>query len=676
MAVVKSLAALLVGFVCLSFAQAEVARMEIQSRTPFADGQSFGKVGPYEKIVGRLHLEADPAALANARITDVKYAPRNARGKVEFWSDFFLLAPREPRRGNGRLLYDVNNRGNKLALWTFNGVRGNDPTTAADAGNGFLMEQGYAVLWCGWNGDVLPGEGRLLCGLPIARQGDRSITGKIHVEICRDEQVRSQPLHWGQWGASAAYPPLSLYPRAALLTMRPTRRDLPAVIGPDAWSFGRWEDERLIPDPGHLYVKEGLRPGWIYELIYEGRDPRVSGLGFAAVRDCVAFFRRAEADQQGVKNPLSGAIQKAYVFGISQSARFINHFLFEGFNIDQRWQPVFDAALIHVPGAGRGLFNSRFGMATVAGAAHEMFFAASETFPFATTLQTDPVTGQRGEILARARSGGALPKIIYTQSATEYWCRGGSLLHTDVEGLTDVPLDPQTRLYVVAGAQHLGGGPADRGGYQNLCNPLDDRPALLRAMLTALDRWATDAAPPPASRYPRIADGTLVDLDVFQRQFPRIPDVNLPRSLYRPPRLDFGPRWQSQGIADRVPPAVGPAYRTLVPAVDADGNEVAGVRLPDVSVPLATYTGWNLRSASIGAEGELAPYCGSYFPFAKTASERTRSGDPRSSVRERYPTKDAYVAKVAEAARRLRDERFLLPADADAIIELAKSREF
>jgi len=656
-------------------ARAEVVRVQIDERKPFADGHSFGRSGPYERISGRLHIEVDPNDPANARITDLGLAPRNARGRVECRTDFFLLKPVDPLRGNRRLLYDVNNRGNKLALWTFNGARSNDPATLADAGNGFLMEQGYAVLWCGWNGDVQPGDGRLLIDLPVARDGERPITGKIFVEMLRDERVMSQPFYWGPWGASTAYPPVHPDHRAATLAMRPAR-DAPAVAIPHGqWAFGRWEEGRFIPDPVHLYVKEGLRPGWLYELVYEGRDPRGTGLGPAAVRDCCSFFRYAAADQGGTANPLAGAVDRAYIFGISQSGRFINHFLFEGLNSDERRQRVFDAALIHVAGGGRGQFNHRFGMTTLAGTAHEQQLSGSEAFPFTTVPQTDPLTGRHGEILARARAAGPLPKIIYTQSSTEYWTRGASLLHTDVEGKKDVPLDPNVRLYVAAGAQHLGGGPTERGICQNLRNPLDDRGPILRAMLVALDRWASGVTEPPASRYPRIADGTLVSLDAFRGQFPRIPGVELPKSFYRPKRLDFGPRWESQGIADYAPPREGPAYQTLLPAVDRDGNEVAGIRLPDVAVPLATYTGWNLRAASAGAEGMLAPYNGSYIPLARTPEERKRSGDPRPSILERYPGRCAYLARVTEAVLQLQQEGFLLEADALAMLRAAAPRD-
>jgi hypothetical protein len=654
---------------------AEVVRVEVRERGLFVQGYAFGRSGPYEKIVGRLHFEVSPDDAANAGITDIKLAPRNSRGRVEFWSDFFLLKPLDPQRGNRRLLYDVNNRGNKLALWTFNEARGNNPTTLADAGNGFLMHQGYSVLWCGWSGDVWPSDERLVAGLPVAHENGKTITGMIHVEITRDEPVESSPLYWTPWAISVAYPPVSLDTKLAKLTMRPKRSEPAVEISSDQWAFARSEGGKVSPDGSYLWVKGGLQPGWLYELVYEAKGPRVAGLGFAAVRDCASFFRYEAADQKAWANPLAGAVERAYMFGISQSGRFVNHFIYEDFNTDERHRSVFDGAIAHVCGAGRGLFNHRFGMATLCATHHEQLLTPSESFPFTTVPQTDPVTGRTGDILARARTHGHLPKIFFTQTSTEYWTRGASLLHTDVEGRKDVELDPSTRLYVVAGAQHLGGGPTDRGICQNPRNPLNDRPPVLRALLVALDQWVSAGKKPPDSRYPRIADGTLVDLETFRKTFPRVPGVQLPTSYYMPFRLEFGPRWLTAGIADHVPPRVGLPYRTLVPAVDADGNEVAGIRLPDVAVPLATYTGWNLRAAPYGAEGMLAPYNGSYLVFAKTRQQCLQSGDPRPSVPERYPTREAYVAQVTQAALRLREDGFLLDADVTAILKSAASRQ-
>ncbi|MSR60679.1 MAG: hypothetical protein EXS05_24075 [Planctomycetaceae bacterium] len=648
---------------------AGVVRVEIESREAFADGQPFGRSGPYERIVGRMFLEVDPDAKANDRIVDLKFAPRNANGQVELATDFFLLKPVDATRGNRRLLYDVNNRGNKLALGAFNDRGGNDPRTAADAGNGFLMREGYSILWCGWNGDVRPGDGRMLIDLPVATDGDRPITGRVHAEITANDKTFSQPFYWGN---SDPYPSVSLENRGATLSMRASRSADPVEVPHDEWSFARYENGVVVPDAKHLYVKDGFRPGWLYDLVYTAQGPRVTGLGFAAVRDVVSHVRHGVAGPQP-RPPLAGEIERAYVFGISQSTRFIHHFVFEGFNADEQGRAVFDAALAHVGGGGRGYFNHRFAQTTRHGSPHEDHWSPSETFPFTSLPQEDRITGERGDILSRARERGPVPKMFFTQTSAEYWCRAASLLHTDVNGEADIGLDRQTRLYFITGAQHGVAGSPDRGIYQNPINILDHRP-VLRALLKALDRWATTGAEPPTSRFPQIADGTLVDVETYLRTFPSIPQVSLPSTNYRPLRLDFGSRFATEGIADIVPPRVGPAFRTLVPAIDSDGNELAGIRLPDVAVPLATYTGWNLRSVAVGAEGALGRWSGSYLPFVKTADERKHSGDPRPALAERYPTREAYLARVAAAAVALQDEGFLLDEDVVAILKATAGR--
>ena len=657
---------------------AEVVRTQIDRRQPFASGHRFGRTGVYEIIAGRLFYEVNPEHSANGRITDLKRAPRNENGKVEFWSDFFLLTPADPAKGNGRLIYDVHNRGNKLALWTFNeGLRSNEPATLEHAGNGFLLRAGYTLLWTGWNGDVAAdGTGRLLAGLPVAAQEDGTpITARNYVEISVDEKTHSRPFFWSPWGTSQAYPATNLDNANAVLTMRPSRTARAVEVPRDRWAFARWENDQVVPDATSVYVKQGFRPGWLYELVYTARDPRVSGLGLAGLRDAVSFFRFAKSDAADPKNPLAGTIDSAYIFGISQSGRLVHHFLYEGLNLDVANRSVFDGAILHVAGAGKGLFNYRFAMATVYGTCQRGNLYPADFFPFAPMPQVDSITGEKGDSLSRLRKRGKVPKIFFVQTATEYWSRAASLLHTDVTGKRDLVLDPNVRIYSIAGTQHLGGGPTDRGICQHPRNPLRHRGPVLRALLVAMDRWVTADEPPPPSRYPRIADGTLVDLATFRTQFPQIPGVGLPEQLYQPLRLDPGPSWHTDGIATTVPPTVGPAYQTLVPAVDQDGNELAGIRLPDVEVPLATYMGWNLRAQQYGAGGVLAGLHGSYIELAKTLDERRKSKDPRLSIHERYPTREAYLTRYADAVLDLREDRFLLEEDALELLKQAAARK-
>ncbi|MFT5469844.1 MAG: hypothetical protein ACI8UO_004967 [Verrucomicrobiales bacterium] len=665
---------LILAFALLvSSAAAEVTRIQIDKREPFADGHNFGRTGAYEIVEGRLFFETDPSSEVNARITDLDLAPTNKSGKVEFWADFFLLKPIDPERGNGCLVYDVHNRGSKLVLWTFNeGERTNQPSTMEHAGNGFLLEQGYSLLWTGWNGDVVEdGEHRLLAGLPIAAaaEGDGPLTGRNYVEISVDEPTKSRPFFWSPWGTSDAYPAASLDNSDATLTMRERRSDPAVQIPSEDWSFARWEDDKLIPDATSLYVKDGLKPGWLYDLVYTARDPRVSGLGLAGLRDAISFFRHSQTD-----NPLADSIDRTCIFGISQSGRFIHHFLYEGLNTDEAGEQVFDGAIIHVAGAGKGFFNYRFAMATVYGTQHRGNLSPADFFPFAPMPQTDPITGQSGDSLARLRKSGHVPKIFFVQTSTEYWERAASLLHTDVEGKRDLELDPDVRIYLIAGAAHLGAVPAERGTSQNPRNPLRHRGPVLRALLAAMDNWLTTETEPPASRYPRIDDGTLVSLETFRTQFPKIPSVNLPKAHNQPLRLDPGPRWHTEGIADHAPPKTGKPFVTLVPAVDSDGNDLAGIRLPEIAAPLATFAGWNLRTPEIGAVGALTGLHGSYLPFAKTKQDR--GNDSRLSIEERYPDRAAYLEAYADAVLRLQADGFLLERDAVELLREAAARQF
>jgi len=651
-----------------TLASAGLVRVEVLERAPFAGGTAYGRSGSYEIIKGRLHFELDPKDTANARIVDLALAPVNESGRVEFWSDFTLLLPTDPVKGNRTLLYDVHNRGNKLALWTFNeGVRSNAPRDPEHAGNGFLMREGYSVLWTGWSGEIQDDStGRLLAGIPVAVNADGSpVTGRNHVEITVDEPSYSRDFFQSPWGISAAYPSVSLDNADETLTRRKNRQS-PAEAIPNAdWAFARWTEGKADPDATSLYVKEGFRPGWIYDLVYTARDPRVAGLGLAGLRDTISFLRFDEAAGDGTENPLFGSLDRTVIFGVSQSGRFLHHFLYDGFNLDPAGRRVFDGALVHVAGAGKGLFNQRFGMATVYGNFREGNLSPTDFFPFAPMAQTDPVPGETGDSLARLRGKGGVPKMFFVQTSTEYWARAASLLHTDVEGKKDLKLDPDMHLYLIAGTQHLGG--ADdieaKGTARYSLNPVKHRGPVLRALLTALDATLRDGSEPPASRYPRLDDGTLVDLETFRASFPKIPGVEAPAQLYRPLRLDAGPRWLDEGIADVVPPRAGEPYVTLVPAVDADGNEKAGIRLPAIAAPHGTATGWNLRDDAFGAGGVLAGLPGAWFPFAKTRAEREASGDPRESLEERYPTRAAHLEAVTASLLELREGGYLLDED-------------
>ena len=533
----------------------------------------------------------------------------------------------------------------------------------ADAGDGFLFEQGYSLLWSGWNWDVLPGDRRLQIELPVATEDGAPITGTVAAEFVVSGWTRSAPFMWGN---SRGYPPASLTAPDARLTVR-TEPDAPRTEIPrDHWRFARLDGARLVPDPKQVFHFAGFEPGLIYEVVYPAQGPRVVGLGLAAIRDAISFFRFEAADATGTANPLAQAgapdPETALIFGISQSGRVIQHMLWQALHVDEAGRMVFDGALIHVAGAGKGSFNHRFAQTTRHPSHLEDQQYPADFFPFTTTPGRDPLTGAKGDVLERARVAGALPRLFYTTTSTEYWTRAASLLHTDVAGSEDVPLHPRARLYFLAGAQHGNWRFPERSPFQNCGNPLDHRPPM-RALLLALDAWVSEDRAPPDSVYPKLAAGTLGSVEDYRRAFPKIPELAVPSGNLQPPRLDLGPHFANDGIADWQPPKFGPPYVTRVPLPDADGNDLGGIRLPDLAVPLGTYTGWNLRGPEIGAPDKLARWSGSFVPFAPTEAARRAAGDPRPSLEARYASRADYRDRIEAAARELITDGFLRADD-------------
>jgi tetratricopeptide (TPR) repeat protein len=635
--------AILIGFLVLPAATAaRVVRVEISSREVAPDAPEDGPAGPYEVIKGIIYLEVDPDDPANRRIVDLSLAERNERGNVEFSTDFELHKPVDAGRGNRRLMYFVNNRGHRMGQWHF----------SYETGENWLYRKGWSYLWCGWNCDVIPSDQTLNVYVPVATENGKTITGKVYTEIISysDFAVNGEPL---VWGGSVAYEPFDINDPQARLTMRQYRWGDPIEVPRDEWQFARVENGEPVPDPGCLYVNEGIKPGWLYDLVYIAKNPKVTGLGLAAIRDVVSFFRYEEADDAGLPNPLAGIIERVYSWGHSQSARLLYHFIYEDFNGDEKGRLVFDGVQANCAGAGKGQFNSRFAQTTRHGSHHEDNLFPIDFFPFNTVEQYDPVTGERGDGLGRARESGFLPKMFFINSATDYWTRAASLLHTDVEGKEDAEIDPNVRIFAIAGRAHV-----------------DDRIGLIgRALLTALDEWVTDGVEPPQSRIPRISDGTLVSIEKFREAFPAIPGVRIPESYYNPYRLDPGPRWRTEGIADTVPPKTGPRYVCLVPQVDADGNEIAGVRLPEVALPLATFTGWTMRNPSFSRT--LGRNTGKIWQLPATAGERERTGDPRKSLEERFESGEDYLRRAEQCLSDLRGQRLLLDEDYNMLLDQA-----
>jgi hypothetical protein len=638
-----------------SLAEARVVRLRIERREAVLNGRPFGAAGPYEKLVGKVDFGLDPALPRNGDIVDLRLAPRNARGEVESSADFYMLKPVDPRRGNGRLFYEVGNRGGKAILSTFQKATGSaDPTTEAELGDGALMRQGFTLLWLGWQWDVPDRPGTMRMEMPIATDNGRRITGIVRGNFILNDRAETASV---ADRSHKAYPVLDPNSADSFMTVRDDPVAKGQVIPRSRWRF---------VDGGTVALEGGFEPGRIYDVVYRSADPRVLGCGLAGVRDLVSFMKY----DTSAENPMPG-LRSAIGWGVSQSGRFLRHFLYQGFNEDEQGRRVFDGVFDQVGGAGRGSFNHRFGQASRDALQHFNILFPVDLFPFTDGPSTDPESGLTDSLLGRAERTGTAPKVFHLLTNSEYFNRAGSLVHTDATGTKDADLPANTRVYMIASAPH-GPGPfppeTNRGGGQvgrAPLNPLNYSPAV-RALFRALDRWVAEDVAPPPSAYPRIADGTLAPPD--RAGWPAVPGFALPQQPLRAFHLNFGPDWP-KGIVSVEPPEIGKPFVVSVPALDADGNVRAGIRLPDIAVPLATHAGWNYRDASTGAPDRLAGEIGSYIPFARTKADRDRAGDPRLSIEERYRSRDEYVGKFAAAALGLVEQRYVLEED---VVDLLK----
>ncbi len=652
-----TIVALCLTAACVAPAAARVERIEILSRQPFANGAEFGAAGAYEKLRGRAFFALDPNAAANAPIADLTLAPRNERGLVEFSADFLVLRPVDPARRNGTLLYEVNNRGNIAILRQLNEASfSNDPTSTADGGNGFLFRQGFTLLWSAWAADVAatPGDNRMVLHAPIATKDGAPITGKVAYDLIVNVPTIAARFT-GMLGT--AYPPAGAGAPDAALSERDRPDGEARSIERAAWSFVPPGENGV---PTEIKLEGGFKPGRIYQLTYTARDPIVIALGMAGIRDLLSYLR---------DNPLAGvpAPRKSIIFGISQSGRLIQTMLLRGLHVDEDGRPVFDGAFIHVAGGGKGGFDYRFAMPTRHFSVLEDHIYPTDFFPFATVAARDPVTGAEGSVLDRARALGAVPKLFYVNNSSEYWNRAASLIGTDPEGLRDLPPAAEARIYLIAGAQHYVGALRERGMFTNCVNPLNHYRAM-RALMVAFDRWVRDGVEPPPSTYPRIADGTLVTAAAYKAALPRIPNVRLPEGNLRPPRLDFGTRFEAERIADQVPPVIGKPFEALVPKPDADGLDQGGILLPEILVPLGTRMGFNTRNDAVGFPWATGRWDGSFVPFPRTEAERRASGDPRPSLEARYRDRSDYEAKLRASAAAVAGKGWLLQDDVDALV--------
>jgi Alpha/beta hydrolase domain len=645
-------------------------RIEFTSKTPFAGGVSFGDTGPYERLLGMASFAIDPDEKDLPLVVDLDLAPRNAEGLVEFKAVVDIVKPVDLSRGNRRILCDFSNRGNRGAFTRLNDGGGSDLSKESYAGNGFLNRLGYTVVWCGWQGDLIYTGNNLVAFVPEARQNGQPLRGKVRQEFIVDRRgVLAMPVS----GAAniQCYPVLDR--ATATLTMREKEADRRVAVPDSEWELAKAKDTdgrlEITPSNTDLYVKGGFRPGWIYEMIYDTEGSRVMGLGFLGLRDLVSFLRHGKADASGVPNPLAGLVDKAYGYGASLAGRVVREYIYEGWNRDAEGRKVFDAVLTHT-GIGRLYFNTRFAQIGRYPRQHEEHSWPSERYPFNFGPVPDPFTGKIDSVLKRPDTD---PLIVHSHTAGEYWERHGSMTHTDPRDGSDVAIPANVRMYVLAGAPHAAIA-ADNPRWIGQLPPNNISPQpFLRACLVLMDRWATTGEAPPPSRVPRRSEGTLVSPEQALQRFPRIPGVNLPTTPSRLPYWNYGPDFDDRGIMSVFPPEAmkGKEYPIQVPQVDADGNDIGGVRYPDMQGPLGTYLGWALRKAGF-AEGELLSTNGCIITFARTKAEREAKGDPRLSVEERFSSHEAYVAAVKRAVDGLVKEGFMLQEDAERYLEAAR----
>jgi hypothetical protein len=649
--------------------------LEIVQREPYENATEFGEVGAYERIDAVAHYAVDPAGAANRGIVDLVDAARDDDGRVCFSGDVVMLRPVVSARGNRVALIDVPNRGRRVMTGLFNrAVPDVPPQRRIPVGDGFLMARGFSLAWCGWQWDVPRGEDRMGLDAPRVLGADGApATTWMQLRIQLPNDVASVPLtdqHVGPLGGHEPIPTIDVDDAEASLYVRDGLDAAPSLVSRDRWHFARGSGAGFVSDPCHVWIEGGIRAGRIYDLVYRTATCPVVGAGLLAIRDFAAFLR---ADRPG--NPLVGAIDWVLLTGVSQTSRLIRHLLYLGLDMDEFGARAVDGALGLVAGGRRGEFNHRGAQPSV-----QPTPSFGHLFPFADRAQDDPRTGRRDGLLERVGLAAEPPKLMFVDTAAEYWRGDASLAHTNVTDGSDVDDAPFVRRYLYAGAQHSAGlaeltdlsASGARGA-----NPLNlvDYTPLYRCALMNLVGWVCDGVTPPPSAVPRWSDGTAARREDALKQLSTIPAIVLPDLDELPvmAALDLGPD-RDRGIARYPARPFGPPYPCAVSALDGDGNEIAGVRMPDVSVPVATHLGFNPRHPETGGEGQIIDYSGSSVPFPRTAAEREESGDPRASLAERYASVAAYEAEVRGAAQQLVDERYLLPDDVELCVRLARRR--
>lgn len=658
------IALIIMGFT-MSMAQAKVVRIVVTSRDTIQDGHTFGKYGAYEKITGRVYFAFDPANAANKKITDIGLAPVNRNGDVEAWANFIVYQPVDPAKRSGISLVEVPNRG-----------RG---------GNFYPLfaRHGFTMVWIGWEFDVPPEPAsHLRLHVPYARNPDgSSIHGLVRSDWVIEARTKTLRLGHGRSTAKlVGYPVSDTTSQQAYLTVRDGRDTHRRLVTRSAWKFARYtKNGKIIADRRHIYMESGFTPGKIYELVYPSKNPPVVGLGLAVVRDIISYQKYDPKSLFPAKRGIAT--------GISQDGRFLRHFLYQGFNIDEAGRKAYDGILDMAAGAGRGSFNHRFAQPSRDGLRFSAFFYPTDIFPFTGRKERDPMTGQSDGLLTHMPKK-YLPKIFYEESGYEYWSRDASLIHTSVNGTRDISPLPNVRIYHIAGTQHIlgnifpptkdtipdPGAPPGRITGPNQPAAWRGDPVFgwynMRALTLRLVDWIVKDWQPPPSAIPHIADGTLVPVKEAGKAFPKIPGVGFPKVTQIAYRADYGPRWK-EGIIDYQPPRLGPAFKTLVPITDSLGNELGGIRNVELRVPLATYTPWSLRMGMPGPQGELVNFRGTFIPLPWNKAEKKQTGDPRPAVSQLYHSRKEYMVKVRAAVDSLIGKGFLIPEDSTQVVKRA-----
>jgi hypothetical protein len=612
-----------------STASAEVTRIDVQRRDD---------AGTHERVIARVYFAIDPALPANRGIADLDRAPRNANGKIEFSSDLLFFRPKDARKARGAVFLEVVNRGRDQSLAIMSGAQQRDLSPEAwNLGDGFLLEQGFTVAFLGWQFDVRPSQG-LTFSAPVApveglvRTSQIEVAGSGSVDIpltyCASESARA----------------------SATLTFRARMDETPRPLPRESW--------QVAGDGCSVRLMSGVGTG-VYEVVYQSKGSPVAGLGLAAIRDFASYLKHGP--EGATLREMPAALQRVIGYGYSQSGRFLREFVRDGFNADERGRTAFDGLMISSAGAGGGSFNHRFAMPGQAG---------NSVLSILRPVDLPPFTDDG--LLAKSRTSKVTPKIFYTFSSTEYWARAGSLTHTTEQGSADAPLAATSRLYFLAGTPHSSGGlplTKSRDQYRHFVNFAQQR-WVTRALLIDLDAWVRNESEPPASQYPMMSKGELVPLaDV---RFPKVPSFPFTTYMPRVWRMDYGPQYEATRVISIEPPRIGEPFRVLVPQVNADGNDVAGIRLPELAVPLGTYAGWNITIPQLSDLGYLSGLVGGFEPFARTKAQRDASGDSRLSIAERYTGRPDYLDKVKRAADDLVRQRFMRADDVAAVLQAAE----